>query len=282
MDICQSFIFQDIAIRGIWLQLNQTINTAALKSRAPDEQRLLSQAMAGIILLGAVKQKDGRTLLQFRGEEGANLKLLSAQVTHSGYVRATLQRNHPQSRRPLNLTDGQLAVIYQPDKVTDQHQSIVTSVNNDLIASLENYFFQSEQIPTKINIYSHNGQLIALLLQSLPDKDKNRQKGAFEYAGNLTHLITDQAAFSMPFTQYLQKLYARNSLQFFTEKALKYGCEGAQRRIQNAILSLGKAQALKILETKHSIDVTCDFCCKTCNFDHEAIQAIFNKGEITC
>jgi molecular chaperone Hsp33 len=278
-DTHHRFMFDNLPVRGAWLRLSSIVTKARdAHDYTPEEATLLGEALAAVVLIGGVSQEGGRMLLQFRGE-GA-LEMLSAQATQSGFVRGMLQRGKGEVDA-VALTQGQLTVIYQSDKAAQQYQSVVPVGEGGLIPSIEHYFLQSEQIQTKVYVFEQAGQLTALLLQALPDEDPERQADAFNHVVALAGTLKAEEVFAGDNETLLHKLYHEDTVRVFEPKVLTYGCENPQRRYENAVLSLGKTEADKVLDEHTTIEVKCEFCSKTFTFDRVDVAALFEGGAVS-
>ncbi|MCF6808273.1 Hsp33 family molecular chaperone HslO [Thiotrichales bacterium 19S9-12] len=265
----QSFLCEDLAIRGALIDLSNVYTKAlSIHSYPESQQKLLSHALITSIFLCHNQLKNGRTLLQYQGSK--NDDLITAQATSSGYVRIMLRSTD--NNDSIDLSKGQLAVFYQPDDISLHQQSIVEVIDNDLIKSVEHYFSQSEQVNTNLWLFSSQNRLIGLFIQQLPSAEADYAQ-ALEIISKLNEIDTDMDQF----TETLLSLFA--DYQFSISKTVKltYGCENSENRFKNAILSIGSKEAVNQMFTdKETLDVTCEFCNKTRSFDQSEALGLFN------
>ncbi len=274
-DIRQRWLFENRPIRGTAVFLDHTVQKA-LQTRAYslEEKTLLAEALLSAVLLGGIGKQSGKILLQFQGT--GSIKLLSAQATQSGHIRAALQTASGDIKTQ-DLQKGTLGVIYQPDAVAQHYQSIVEAVPGGLIPSLEHYFLQSEQILTKIQCFEHAGRYAAFLWQVLPDDGRDLQEDAFRYVRALADTVTAQEVFEKPLKTLLTQLFHEDLIRLMDPESLTYGCEDREKRFENAVLSLGKKEAMSILDEHTHINLTCEFCGKDFVFDRIAVEQLFLK-----
>ncbi|MBK8287409.1 MAG: Hsp33 family molecular chaperone HslO [Cellvibrionales bacterium] len=83
------FLFEDSAVRGVWVNLQKSCaDMLALKACSPASGILLGESVAAAVLLSCTVKLQGRVAIQARGD-GA-LKLLVAESTQDAAVRGVI------------------------------------------------------------------------------------------------------------------------------------------------------------------------------------------------
>ena len=68
-------------------------------------------------------------------------------------------------------------------------------------------------------------------------------------------------------------------IDIFDEIDCSYHCDCSQERVEKALISLGKAELESIINDGKPIDVGCQFCGKSYNFDTDAMKALYEKAK---
>jgi molecular chaperone Hsp33 len=274
LDIRQRWIFENLPIRGTVVYLDQVLQEAwKTRTYTPQEQRLLAEALLGVCLLGGIGKQTGKLLLQFQGT--GDIRLLSAQATQQGKLRAALQTSHGKISAQA-LHQGTLSVIYQPDQIKEHRQSIVEAKPQGLLPSIAHYFDQSEQIPTCLQAFEDAGRYAAFIWQILPHGGPQAKEEAIDFIHAIVSTLTAKEVFSKQLSVMLMHLFPTLEIRLFEEEALTYGCENERTRMENAILSLGKQEAFSILDEQTHISLSCEFCGQTSLFDRQEVEQLFS------
>ena len=137
--------------------------------------------MGAVVLLAATLKFDGTLTLQLQGKGLVNL--LVAQCTHDFRVRG-MARHDPlvpmegageAGFRSL-AGEGQIVVTVDATDRASSYQGVVPITGNSLAESLEAYFHQSEQLPTRVLLAANAGAVAGMLVQRIPGV--GRQTGA--------------------------------------------------------------------------------------------------------
>ena len=134
-------------------------------------QQLLGEAVGAVVLLAATLKFDGTLTLQLQGK--GLVSLLVAQCTHDFKVRA-MARHDPdrdgRGRRAFRSLagEGQIVVTVEAADRASSYQGVVPITGNSLAESLEAYFHQSEQLPTRVLLAASAGVVAGMLVQRIP------------------------------------------------------------------------------------------------------------------
>ena len=158
-DQLQRFLFDDTQVRGEIAQLESTYQDAiASHDYPPAVERLLGELLAACALLTATIKFDGTLSIEIRGQ-GA-LKLLMAESNPGvgeraqrlrGVARVDEQAIADMPEHSLEtLTGGGHVVITLDPEEGQRYQGIVALDQPSIAGCLEQYFAQSEQLPTRL------------------------------------------------------------------------------------------------------------------------------------
>src|SRR5690348_2298210 len=138
-DVLQKFLFEQAAVRGEIVHLQETIQTILQQHSYPKIlQELLSEALVIASLLTASIKFKGRLTLQFQGT--GKIKLLLVQSNTHLQLRGLVQWDGEITPVDMlqELKKGTLAIIVDPDdNAAGRYQGIVAFEGNSLSQSVE-------------------------------------------------------------------------------------------------------------------------------------------------
>jgi molecular chaperone Hsp33 len=270
-DFLQRFLFEQRGIRGEWVQLSTSWQTIKNRQTCPKlGQQLLGQALAATVLLSATIKFKGALILQVQGD-GA-IKTLVAQSSHDRKIRGLVRSGAiiPEGNLPQQFGAGRLVLTISPDSGTP-YQGIVDLIGNNLAEVLQRYFQQSEQLNTKLWLFANDNQAVGLLLQELPGNSESH----WQHFETLANTLTEQEMYNLSCAQVLYRLFHQEEVRLFTPEPVQFACSCSRDKISSTLRSLGKAELYDILREHGSIDVGCEFCNTTYQFDPLAVAQLF-------
>lgn len=286
-DLLQRFIFENAPIRGEFIRLERCYQTIINQHQYPPSVRqLLGEALCVAGLLSAIIKFNGRLTVQFRGK--GKLKLLLAQCDNHFHLRGLAKWDGDLSYEDLMeaFNHGILVIMLDPGHIKGRYQGIVSWRGNSLAESIEGYFRESEQLPTRIWLAVNNVAAAGFLLQAIPAADKTNlniereiNDPRWEYIINETEKLYSDDMLEKDYHALLNQLYADEELRVFPPVPVTFLCTCSRKRGEDAILLLGREEAEKELKNKQTIVVTCDFCNKEYVFDPIDIAKIFEDRE---
>src|SRR6202453_2582267 len=193
-DCLHRFVFEHYPIRGHLVHLDAAWR-ALIEHRAyPDAIRdLLGEAVAASLLLAATIKFEGVLSMQLQGDGPVHLML--AQCTSGLGVRGLARYREADAqaagdaraaadagkRRIVDLIGtGNLTVTLETDDGSQRYQGIVPITGQRLADSLQVYFENSEQLPTRLWLHADAQGASGMLLQRLPVADASRGAHAVE------------------------------------------------------------------------------------------------------
>jgi molecular chaperone Hsp33 len=273
-DTSISFLFDHCAVRGVWVSLRRAYQEMlALHDYTPHAQCLLGESVAAAALLGRSLKWERRLALQARSE-GA-LRLLVAECTEAGGVRGVIELKESlgtHSQRPLFSTlleDGYLSLSLIPAE-GNAHQGIVPLDGERLQDCIAGYFAQSEQLPTALWLACDGTQAAGLLLQALPDKERE-EKEDWRRLQALAHTITDAELLRLPCVPLLQRLFHEESVRVFDPEPLMFFCTCSKERSRNALTVLGADELRSLFAEQPVVEIDCQFCRRKYRYEEKDI-----------
>jgi molecular chaperone Hsp33 len=134
----------------------------------PAVMALLGETAVASVLLAATLKFSGKLTLQLKGN--GRVPLLVAQCTHEFHLRATATFDDGDIAAAdftSLVGNGQLVVTIE-NGAAGRYQGIVPMQAGSVAACLDQYFLQSEQLPTRLRLQCDADGCNGVLLQRLP------------------------------------------------------------------------------------------------------------------
>lgn len=279
-DQVQRFIFDDTAVRGELVQLNQSYQEVLVRHNYPPAiEKLLGELLAAAALLTATVKLEGTLTLEARGQGEVSLLMAECNTGEKGgdQLRAIARyQGEPQGQNLTELLNGgQLVITLDPYK-GQRYQGIVALDQDTLTACLEGYFASSEQLPTRLWLAADDTAAAGLLLQRLPDDDRNKDPDAWLRIGHLAATTTDNELLHLDQHDLLHRLFHEEKIRVFEPHELKFGCTCSRQRIAKALASLGEEELNEAIEEQGELTTQCHFCNTSYIFTKEDLPEILH------
>src|SRR3984957_17111065 len=176
-DCLHRFLFEQYPIRGHLGHLDAAWRALIEHREYPAPIRdTLGEAVAASLLLAATIKFDGVLSLQMQGD--GPVQLMLAQCTGGLGVRGLARYRETDtagSAGAARIADligaGNLTVTLETDDGAQRYQGIVPIAGQRLADSLQVYFENSEQLPTRLWLHADSQGAAGMLLQKLPGAD---------------------------------------------------------------------------------------------------------------
>lgn len=281
-DIIQRFLFENANVRGEIVRLEQSFQTIVEQHQYPPIIRqLLGQFLVVASLLSAIIKFKGRLTIQFQSK--GRLKLLLAQCNNDFHLRGLAQWEENLTEEDIlaELKTGTLIISMNPDATGQRYQGVVAWQGNSIAQSIEGYFKDSEQLPTRLWLAINETTAAGLLLQVMP---KNAEQPYlldqdWEHLTYLSDTLTSDELLTLSNETLLYRLFSQEQVRLFESAPVIFSCECSVKRSEDAILLLGKEEAEQELQDNQVMTVTCEFCNKKYTFDRIDVANIFKTGD---
>ena len=289
-DCLHRFVFEHYPIRGHLVHLDAAWRALIEHREYPNAIRgVLGEAVAASLLLAATIKFDGVLSLQLRGDGFVHLML--AQCTSGLGVRGLARYQEPAGRGDeggpqTGINDligaGNLTVTLETDDGAQRYQGIVPISGARLADSLQVYFENSEQLPTRLWLYADGHGASGMLLQRLPRGAARADPSAVDDAWRRVQLIGDtltrEELRTLADAQILHRLFNEDDLRLFEPSPVYFRCRCSRERVAGMLQGLGEAETRAILAERGEVEVRCDFCNRAYVFDAVDVGRIFNAG----
>lgn len=285
-DKVRRFVFEHTPVRGQLVDLTQSWK-AALASRpyAIPVREVLGQAMGAVALLASSLKFDGRMTLQVTGDGPLRMLVVQCRSNLSMRAMAHAQEHAREAGSFSELVgDGRLVLSIE---ATDgqRYQGIIALDRPSFLACLEDYFANSEQLPTRLWLRAHRQRVVGLLLQKMP-LEENASQGSEMEAGNhwnrlqgLVDVVPPDAMARHGDEQLLQHLFPRDDVRLFEPTPVQFHCPCSRERIERVLRMMGRAEVDEEINDSGSLTVSCEFCGRAYAFDGDDVADVFARGD---
>jgi molecular chaperone Hsp33 len=288
-DLVRRFVLERHPIRGHAVRLSQAwLNLREHQDYPPAVQHLLGEAVAAVVLLAATLKFDGVLTLQLQGKGLVNL--LVAQCTHDFRVRA-MARHDPAIRmegggepkfRSL-AGEGQIVVTVEATDRASSYQGVVPITGSSLAESLEAYFHQSEQLPSRVLLAASSGVVAGMLVQRVPGVGGTQQQldeaaleSAWQKADAAMSSLARGQLLEDDVEQRLVDMFGVDEVRVFSGHEVTFECRCSRERVANVLRSLGVDEVRSVIAEQGTCTVTCEFCQKPYKFDAIDVEHLFD------
>lgn len=276
------FVFEGMAVRGCAVRLTGSWRHLLQARPYPQAVRdVLGQALAAGPLLASHLKFDGRLSLQLQGE--GDLRLLLAQVSRGGLeVRGMARHEAIAGQSSLAAMAGdhaRLAINLEPAQPRAQrYQAMVALQGESLAHSLEGYFQQSEQLPTRLWLSADAHAAAGLMIQRLPADSGDFRQDDWLRLGLLGDTLTAAELLALDSERLLARLFGEERVRVFPAERTEVVCRCGEGRISRMLLALGRAEVEDILREQGRVEVECGFCGRTAVYGRAQVDALFAES----
>ena len=288
-DLVRRFVLERHPIRGHAVRVsNAWLNLREHQDYPPAVKQLLGEAIGAVVLLAATLKFDGTLTLQLQGKGLVNL--LVAQCTHDFKVRGMarhdlLVREGGGEAGFRSLAgEGQIVVTVEATDRASSYQGVVPITGNSLAESLEAYFRQSEQLPTRVLLAASAGVVAGMLVQRIPgtggtqaQMDDTALDVAWQKADDAMSGLARDALLEDDVEQRLVNMFGVDEVRVFSGHDVKFECRCSRDRVANVLRSLGAEEVRSVIAEQGTCTVTCEFCQKPYKFDAIDVEHLFDE-----
>jgi molecular chaperone Hsp33 len=285
-DLQLRFLLPDAGVRGVAVHLDHTWTAMIERTTYPPAAaELLGEAAAAAALFTGHAKIDGRLSVQLR-TEGA-IRTLFAECTAAGTLRGIVRLDEAVAEgstaapsRDLRALgdDAVLAITIENPALGNRdptrYQGLVALDASRLDEAFEDYFRQSEQLPTRLLLACDGRRAAGLMLQKLPGDEGDAD--GFRRIGALFDTLGGDELLALPPTEVVHRLFHEEQPQLLGEKPLRFACSCSRERVQAMLVSLGEAEAGAAVEAGNGhASIHCEFCGQEYRFDRDQVGILF-------
>jgi molecular chaperone Hsp33 len=291
-DRLHRFMFEQYPIRGHLVHLDAAWRALIEHREYPAPIRdTLGEAVAASLLLAATIKFEGVLSLQLQGDGPVHLML--AQCTSGLGVRGlarfreAAETDAAGTGRIADLIGaGNLTVSLETDDGSQRYQGIVPIADGRLAESLQVYFENSEQLPTRLWLYADAHGASGMLLQRLPIAEASGARivdlavvdDAWRRVQLIGETLTPEELRTLADAEILHRLFNEDDVRLYEPAPVYFRCRCSRERVGGMLQSLGEAETRAVLAERGEVEVRCDFCNRAYLFDAVDVAQLFNSG----
>lgn len=283
-DVLNRYLFADAHARGELVQLDETYKSIIKgHNYSAGVEKLLGELLSATCLLTATLKFEGDITVQLQGNGPVGYMSVSGNNNQQMRGITKMAAETTADTLPELIGKGTMIITIRPT-AGEAYQGVVSLDKNTLAECLEHYFEVSEQIPTKIWLFSdsNKNQTAGALVQLLPDGDgstenKEKHDSDFQHLCQLTNTIKDEEVFSLEAEALLYRLYHQEKVNLFEPQAVSYVCGCSADKCLTAISQMESSEIEAILAEQGKVSMTCDYCITTYNFDELDLASFISK-----
>ncbi len=284
-DLLHAFVLPELGVRGAMVRLGAGYREVRSHQQYPDAVgRWLGQALAASALLITGIKFNGRLSLQLQGP--GPLRLLYSECTSEGDVRGIARVDAEQSADTefASASAGaNLAITLEPHLGREHYQGVVPMSGESLAETLEGYFDQSEQLPTRILLAADDMEAAGILLQRLPThggKLEGVDPDGWNRSEHLLGTISATELLETPSELMLHRLFHNQVRSDRDPLPLHVRCRCSRSKVAEVLQRIGQAEAVAATEELGQAEVICEFCGKVYRFDPIEIAQLFRSDVV--
>ena len=282
LDRALGFAIPSRSARGRVVRLGPTLDRVlSAHAYPPPIAALLAEALTLAALVGStLKDASGQLTMQAQNKGGV-VELLVCDYQDGavrGYVQFDAERLAALGPEPALaelIGDGYLAITFDMATTKERYQGIVPFDGETLAEVVENYFVQSEQIPSLVRVgvrRGADGSTVAggLFLQHLPEGEDGRERlhtrldhPEWEHVAALggTMGVDELAEPALPLESLVWRLFnEEQEVRVLQSTPLSRGCRCSLEHIAGVIAKFPEDERRAMADEDGVITVDCAFC----------------------
>ncbi len=279
-DQLNRFVFDDLEVRGEIVQLHDVYTELFHNKSYPlCIKKILAQLTMVCNLITVNLKIEGDVTVEIRGDGLLRYASVSSdnKLNFRGIARHNISDpNSDCSFRELVGANSILLITVHP-KTAEPYQGIVEVTGYNLSDTLENYFFRSEQIKTKImlEIQISDDECYGggIILQALPVTESAHEDD-FNTVSHLLNTLTKEELLYLESDEILFRLFNQFTVRKFNAMPVSYKCACTREKCLTALEQLGEEEISRALQESdlNAIMMTCSQCGKKYTFDAKEIK----------
>ena len=275
-DFVLPFSLPKLGMRGSLVRLD-AVSSQALSAHVLPEpvQRIVAEGLALTALLGSLLKLEGRLSLQTKSN--GPMDLLATDFFAGGGLRGYARLREGVKPLPQVFAElageGSLAITIEHKPGGQTYQGLVPLAPEGLGASAEQYFEQSEQLPTMLRLaagpaYSadtgYGWRAGGLLVQALPGSPPGELKSSDDWqrVGLFVKSLADLELLdtALKAEDVLWRLFHEDEVRVHGSEAMRFQCSCRPERIEAVLKSYPRSELLELRDPDGAIRARCEFC----------------------
>ena len=273
----RSFLFEQLDIRGVWVQLDQTWRDMFTgRNYAPATLTLLGQMAAVTALLASNLKQAGRLTFQLRGEGAVSrlVMICNEQMQLRGMAHEITALESGSLKQMLG--DGYLTITLDAPDMRQPYQSQVPVQGETLAAVFEHYLAQSEQQAARLWLAANTDTAAGLFLQALPGATHQDEDG-WNRVQILADTLKPDEILQFNSIELLTRLFPEEDVRVYDPRPVTWHCPEDWVKITAMLRSIGRAECESILQEVGEIHVHDDICNRDYRLSAAEVDKLFSN-----
>ncbi len=275
------FVFESLPVRGALVQLERTWQRMQRDHDYADPvAEVLGHSAAATALIAQSLKFDGTITFQINSE--GPLAMLVMQSTDYLDLRGMASADDVEGGTAFAdlVTGARCAVTVDSGAMERPYQGIVEISSESLAASLENYFAQSVQVPSHVQLAQDSSRCGGILLQQMPDESPTLEDD-WRRLGFLAKTLRAEDLADGASYELLHKLFAEDDVRAFKPREARFRCRCTQQKVEEVLRLLGEEETRSACEEQGKVEVTCEYCGRLRTFDAVDVTRVFTKQAVS-
>ncbi len=291
-DLVATFQLEGQPARGRIVRLGPVVDDILKRHDYPEAvANLLGETCALAALVGSALKFEGRLIVQAQGDGPVRYVVVDYDTTGSlrGYCRfdaegvAKASEGFARPGARSLLGKGVFIMTVDPIGAKDRYQGVTPIEGETLALCAEQYFAQSEQVPTRVRlavaeVHDATGthwRAGGMMIQNIAeDETRGSTAEGWERAQALFATLGEDELVdpTIPPETLLYRLFHEEGVRLFEPKPLRAFCRCTQESVVGMLRSFPKEERADMVEPDGSIRVTCEYCSRVYDVAPETVD----------
>lgn len=285
-DSVMRFLFEEHGVRGEIMHMSTPTAQLMQFNHYPESVHHLMLELAGAaVLIAATLKIDGLVTVQVMGGKGDHaLRYAFVNIDQdlnfygSAGLFEDIDYSGELTLKELAGTGGVLVISVFPQDGT-RYQGMVALEQDNLSQALEEYFKNSEQLPTRFKLFNNleNNTVSGIMLQIIPEIEGNLE--SLDHLATLAESMTEDELTSLSLTECLRRLYWNDKARVFDPIKVAFKCTCSKERYIKTLQSLPLAEIQDLAQDSNGLMLTCHNCGCQYHVTQSEMQTILKEKQ---
>lgn len=285
-DSVMRFLFEEHGVRGEIMHMQAPTAKLLQFHNYPESVHHLMLELAGAaVLMAATLKANGLVTMQImggKGEHALRYAFVNIDRELNFYGSAGLLEDIDYSGQ-LSLKDlagegGMLVFSVMPED-GNRYQSLVPLEKDSLAEALEDYFKNSEQLPTRFKLF-HNikdNSVCGIMLQIISNVEGNQD--SLQHLATLADSMTEAELTKLSLHECVRRLYWNDKVRVFDPVKINFKCTCSKERYLETIKTMPLADIRDLASDTEGLILTCNNCGCKYHLSYQEMQEVLRLKE---
>lgn len=280
------FLFEEHGVRGEIMHL-QTPTAKLLEFHKYPEciNHLMLELAGAAVLMAATLKANGLVTVQImggKGEHALRYAFVNIDKDLNFYGSAGLIEGNKYdgdlSVKELAGEGGVLVISVFPEDGT-RYQGLVSLDKDNLSQALEDYFKESEQLPTRFKLFHNTAEhtVSGIMLQIIPEVEGNLE--SLDHLATLADSMTEEELTKLSLHECVRRLYWNDKVRVFDPVKVNFKCTCSKERYLETIKGMPLSDVRELASDEDGLILTCNNCGCVYHVSHREMQELLKAKE---